>query len=348
MLAAAVCALAPAGAVGASQTITLDGWGQIAADMGPRHLAYTDALTIVIDPADAPPPLPEGLAPFRYYRLDAGVTRLDGSGRRFVGGAGPQVTMRTSIGRLPAGDVDLTPDGRFVATAAASAFASPVVWCCTPDEGLEVVLESDGRAEAPIPIAVGTDGPRRTRWVARHADGVTRVHVVDPLDESAPRAVLDLPGDPLPGRVDLEGTLAAWVDRDGAAGAVRIARIGRDATPRTAVVGGTVREVHVADGEVLALTRVGARHRVVRVDRAGRTGRVWTGTTRPRVAIGGRWVAVAAGKRVLLGRRAPLREVRIARGRIAGLAVHGNRVAVFERRTVKRSRATVARIWSRS
>lgn len=336
--------LTPALAAGASRTATLSGWGQISAALEGRHLAFSDALTALIDPDDAPGPLPPGLERFRYYRLDAGVIRLDGSRTRFTGESDPQVTMRTSVARLPAGAVDLTRSGRFAVTAGAVGFPTPVVWCCTDDEGVEVVLASDGRADAPRPLAVATDGARRVRWVARETDGSARVHVADPLDPSSAVEV-PFPGRPDSGRLALAGTLAAWVEEGAPQGQIRVGRLGGSAAPRTVPVGGRVLELHASDGEVLALTRVGARYRVVRIDRRGRVTRPWSGSSRPKVAIGGGAIALSAGRRVLAGRGRRLEQARRARGRVAALAVDRNRVAVFERRRVKRQRATVVRLW---
>lgn len=342
-LAAGALACTAAPGLGASRTSTIPDWFEMTAVMSGRTVAYSDAATVRIDPADSTTPLPPGLQPFDYYRVETGLLGLDRTRTRFVGDPQLPVTVRTSIGYMGAGDLDIAPSGRVVLTPGPRTFSGPVIFCCDAEDR-EVVLFSDGRADAPRPLAVGIEPSGRTRWLARDASGATRLHVADPLD---PASQVDVPfaGRPDPARVALAGTLAAWVEEGTPGTTLRIGRVG--GAPRDVPVGGEIAEVRADVGAALVTARLGGGWQVARVTPAGAVRRVWTGAARPRAAaLGGGTVAVAAGRRVLAGRAAPLRLVRRAQGTVATVAVDGDRVAVFERRIVKRQRVTVVRLWS--
>jgi hypothetical protein len=104
-----------------------------------------------------------------------------------------------------------------------------------------------------------------------------------------------------------------------------------------------------APGTVVALTGAGGAFRVARIDLAtGAVRVVWRGTRTPRLAVGGGTVAVADGRRILAG-RGVLARVAQARGPVAAVAADGDRVAWFERLTIRRgggapARWTVARM----
>ena len=70
------------------------------------------------------------------------------------------------------------------------------------------------------------------------------------------------------------------------------------------------------------------------------------GSKRPRIATGGRAIAIGAGRTVLTSRGGSARKVADARGAIAAVATNGTRVAVFERitrRVTKGKRTTSVR-----
>ena len=222
---------------------------------------------------------------------------------------------------------------------------TPVIWCCDP-EGVETVVESDGRPDAPVTLAA-TRGRRarcgssrrgpaaaaswwaRTPWV--RASGARPSNV--PVRTGAGLAAL-APG------------LLAWVDPAAPAVLARAPAgdAGLGAIATTALPGPAVR-VWASRGLVAVAVRAGGGVRLLRVDPAtGAAGTVWRGARTPRVSVGGGAVAVADGRRVLASRSGPLRPVGRGRGPVAAVAVDGRRVALLERVRARGARVTVARL----
>jgi len=330
----AACAMAAGGASGA---VTIGGWGMITADMGGGALVWADAQ-------------PARTRTFTYWRADAERMRVAGNRLR---GRDEPVAVRTSAGPLSGTSIRASGTARgFVLTASGSAFAGPVTWCCT-DEGLEVVVSSDSDGAAPHPYGAGMDGSR-VRWIAGGPGGAV-LGSADPVENAERGTSAPIPGRPGRGLAAVATGIAAWADVGGSS--VRWGTPADDGVAgiREAAQGGRVVHVTAVPGAIVSVVRRGG-WRVVRTDAATGAVRVlWRGSARPRVAAGGRAVAIGAGRAVLTSRGGAARRIALARGPIAAVATDGSRVAVFERvsrRTkvkarTKTVRTTVVRIAGR-
>ncbi|WP_217914270.1 hypothetical protein [Miltoncostaea marina] len=340
-LAAAAAGLvaAPAG-LGASRTITTDGWGPRAMAFSGDRLVWSEAAVVRVDPRRTPG-APAGAARFDYYRAEAFRARLDRASRRFAGTAEAPVSVRTSIGAMSAGALAPAGGGDFVLAPGSRRFATPVVWCCGEGDA-EAVLESDGRPGAQPPAAVAWTGAA-VRWVRLAADGSQTV-VESPPAEPASPATVATAGPTRAGLVALTARLHAWVDP--AAPATLQVRRG-DGPPAAVALPGPALRVEAAGDVVAVAVRAGRGAAVVRLAGAAtRATRVWSGPRAPRaLAAGGGSVAVADGRDVL-ARRGSGALRRVARGRraIDGVAVDGRRVAWMERGLRRGGRVAVLRL----
>ncbi len=331
----------PAGA--ATRTITLDGWFDHAAAFSGASLVVSEAATVHVDPrriAGSPP----GAAPFDYYRAETSRVRLNAARTRFAGTLETPVSVRTSIAAMGSGILAPGGAGSFVAAPSSRRAATPVIWCCDP-EGVETVVESDGRAGAPVTLAATVDGGR-VRFLQARADGGAVLVGVDPVGLGERRTAVDVPVRTGAGLAALAPGLLAWVNPAAPAVLARAPAgdAGLGGVAVTALPGPAVR-VWASRGLVVVAARVGAGVRLIRVDVATGAARgVWSGARVPRVSVGGGAVAVGDGRRVLASRSGVLRPVGRGRGPLAAVAVDGRRVALLERVRARGARVTVARL----
>lgn len=340
---AVACALSVPGAAGAaSRTVTLPGWLDHQLAFSGRHLVVAEAATVRVDPRLIEG-APRSAAPFDYYRAEARRVALTPARTRFAGPVEPLVAIRTSIARMRTGVLAPGGGGTFAFAPATAGGAPPVTWCCDGD-GAEVVVESDGRPDAPVAVAAAVDGRRVRHLLARPAGPWTLVGT-DPVGLGERRTEAPVGVTATPATVAMAAGLLAWADPSAPA----VLRTGTPgdgglAPGREVPLPGTAVRVWAAPGIVAAAVRRGPRVLVVRVDPAGGSARVvWSGRRVPRVAVGGGAVAVADGRRVLAG-RGGLRLVRRSRGPVAAVAVDGRRVAWVERARARGARVSVARL----
>ncbi len=156
LTAAALAMVATPSALGASRTLTIDGWANRTLAFSGSKLLWTEAATVRVNPTKIAGS-PRDAVTFDYYRAETFVARLDRPSRRFRAGR-PEaaVSVRTSIAAMRAGILAPAGDGAFIMVPRTARVAPPVIHCCDPD-GVETVLESDGRAEAPVTIAATWD-----------------------------------------------------------------------------------------------------------------------------------------------------------------------------------------------
>jgi hypothetical protein len=342
-LAAAAAALVAAPAAsGATRTLTLDGWYDRALAFSGRDLVWTEAATVRVDPrriTGAPP----GAQRFDYYRADVSRARLDRASRRFAGAPETPVSVRTSVAPFSSGTLAPTGDGGFVALPGSRRVAPPTIWCCDA-EGIESVIDSDGRADAPHSVAAAWTGSA-VRYVQLDGAGRQVLRVGDPAGGPVPAPVTAEPG-----AVDLVavagGDLRAWADPAGT-GRLLVAR--GAAPPAAVTLPGPALRVWAAPGLVAVLSRAGGRLAVTRVDAAAgapRVRRVWSGGRVPAVAVGGGTLAIADGRRVIASRRGRIapRTVTAGRRRIDAIGADGARLAWVERAQKKGRRVGVVRL----
>lgn len=340
LAAAAALAAAPA-ASGATRTLTLEGWHDRALAFSGRQLVWTEAATVRVDPRRIAGS-PAGAQRFDYYRAETSRVRLDRASRRFAGVPETPVAVRTSVARMTSGTLAPTGDGGFVAVPGSTRPAPPVVWCCD-ESGLESVIESDGRPDAPVAVAAGWTGSA-VRFVQLDAAGRQVVRLGDPAGGPVPAPVLAEPG--AAGLVAVAGAdLRAWADPADPS-SLRVAR-GAGAAATLALPGPALR-VWAAPGLVAVLSRAGAGHVVTRVDAgagAPRARRAWSGGRAPSVAVGGGSLAIGDGRRVLAARGAgATRLVTTARRRVDAVGVDGGRLAWVERGRKKGLRVGIVRL----
>jgi hypothetical protein len=341
LAAAAALALAPA-ASGATRNLTLEGWHERALVFSGRHLVWTEAATVRVDPKRIAGS-PAGAQRFDYYRAETSRARLDGASRRFAGVPETPVAVRTSIARMTAGTLAPTGDGGFVAVPGARRLAPPVIWCCD-DDGIETVLESDGQAGAAVAVAASWTGSA-VRFVQLDAAGRQVLRLGDPAGGPVPAPVVAEPG--APDLVAVAGAdLRAWVDP---AQTATLLLAGADGAPAQVALPGAALRLWAAPGLVAALSRAGPGYAVTRVDVVGgalRARRSWTGGRPPAVAVGGGTLAIGDGRRVLASRRGRLaaRVVTTARRRVDAVGADGARLAWVERGRKKGLRVGIVRL----
>lgn len=331
--AALALALAPA-ALGASRTLTLEGWVPRALAFSDRNLVWSEAATVRVDPRRTAGS-PAGAYPFDYYRAEGFRARLDRRSLRFTAPAQTLVSVRTSIAAMTRGAFAPLPAGGLVMAPYSLRFAAPVVACCTA-EGEEIVIESDGRPEALPTVAAAWDGSA-VRYVQLTPDGRQVLRRQDAA-ATAPAAAVTRAG-----LVALAPDRRAWVDP--AAPAVLQVQDDRvvGSTPRAVALPGTALGVWASRGLVAVAVRIGPRVAVLRVG-GGPAVRVWSGARVPRVATGGGAVAVADVRRVWASRRGALRLAVRARRPIDAVAVDGRRLAWVERGLRRGARVGVVRL----
>ncbi|MGD9570546.1 MAG: hypothetical protein AB7V62_01515 [Thermoleophilia bacterium] len=336
----ALAALAAAGALaacaapgaGASRTVTLDGWSARVLAFSGDRLVWTEAATVRVDPAriaGSPP----GAQRFDYYRAETSRIRLDRRSLRFIGSPETPVAVRTSIAAMGPGLLVPTGAGNFLALPSARRFATPLLSCCDA-EGLETVIVSDGRPDAPVTLAASQVGTTVHYVQAEPGGGLLQGRFPD----AAPAAVA--PGGGGMPLVAMQGALRVQVDpaqptvltwRDGAA------------VVRTAALPGPALRLW-ADGRTVAVAvRAGGRVQLLRVG-AGAPVLAWAGARVPAVAVGGGSVAVVDRRRVLASRSGRLKPVATSRRVVDAVGVQGARIAWVERGTRKGARVGVVRL----
>lgn len=310
--------LLPVAAPAAAAPLAVSGWPQITAHIEGSTLMWTTTVT-------------NRLRGFDYHAAEVSRISLDPKGPR--GLSETPVVVRTQAG--PLGPVALAPGtaGSFTLLARGRGFPPPVIWCCDAD-GIEVVMESDGRDTAPRALAAGAEAGR-VRMVLATPDAV-RLVSASPLSGagSLARTEVAFPGRPLEPFAAIAGNRVAWVD----VAAPSVVRTGSLAD--TGVTEGTpLRQPGVvagvwltSNGTVVVAARVGGRVEIARHDAATGAARrmVFRGPRVPSLSVGGGVVAVADGRTVLAG-RTTLTEVRRTIGTVAAVAVDGRRLAIFER-----------------
>ena len=341
-LALAGAALIGAGgptALGASRTLTLEGWSPRVMAFSGNRLLWTEVATVRVDPARIPGS-PAGAQRFDYYRAEVFRAPLNRTARRFTGEADTPVSVRTSIAAMAPGVLSPTGDGGFVMAPGSRRFAPPVIQCCTLDD-LETVIESDGRPSAPITVAATLAGGS-VRYVQLGPGGLQVLRVSDPTGVGAPTA-LTTANPTAPGLVGISPDALGWVDP--VAPTTFLLQPDGGAVASVALPGPALR-VWGAPGIFAVATRVGARVVVVRVDEAPapRAVRVWAGSRLAPVALGGGAIAVADGRRVLAARRGPLRVAARSRRVVDAVGVDGARLAWIERGTRRGARVGVVRL----
>lgn len=332
--AAALALVAAPAALGASRTVTVEGWWPRAMAFSDRALMWTEAAPVRVDPRRIPGS-PPGAVAFTYYRAEAFRAPLDRAGRRFATTPETLISIRTSIAAMTPGALAPMPAAGLVAAPWSSRFAPPVVACCTTD-GDEIEIDSDGRPDALPAVAAAWDGAA-VRWVQLRPDG-TQV-----LRRQGSDAPVGASGPTRRGLVALAPDRRSWVDP--AAPTTLLIQDDRIAgtTPRAVPLPGPAVGVWAAAGLTAVAVRTGSRVAVVRVD-AGGARRVWAGGRVPRVAVGGGSVALADGRTVYAARRGALRRVTTARRQVDAVAIDGRRLAWAERGTRRGARVAVLRL----
>lgn len=311
-------AVAPAQAA----PLAVPGWPRISSSIEGSTLLWTTTVT-------------NRLRGFDYWAAEVSRVPLGTNGPRGV----PEtpVVVRTQAG--PLGPVALAPGagGTFTLLARGRNFAPPVIWCCD-DEGVEVVMESDGRATAPRALAAGADGTR-VRMLLSTPAAVRLVSASAlPGETALPRTEVDFPGRPIEPLAAIAGLQVAWVDET-APNEVRTGVLGDTGVTVGATLPqpGPVAALWVTpSGTVVVAGRVGAGFQIARHDTSAGGARrvVFRGSKVPPLSVGGGVVAVADGRRVLAG-RGSLTEVRRTKGVVASVATDGRRLAIFERLQAK-------------
>ena len=191
LAAAALLAAGAPSALGASRTVTIDGWAdRTLAFSGPR-LLWTEAATVRVDPRKIPGS-PRGATTFDYYRAEVFGAALNPGSRLFrTGPPEVRVSVRTSVAAMGAGILAPTGDGGFLMVPRTARVAPPVIHCCDPN-GIETVLESESRPDAPVTIAATWDAGAAT-FVEAGPGGLQVLRRVDPAN---PGAQLTVPTTP--------------------------------------------------------------------------------------------------------------------------------------------------------
>ena len=336
---AAIAAAAPA-ALGASRTLTVDGWSARTMAFSGDRLLWTEAATVRVDPAriaGSPP----GAQRFDYYRAEAFRAGLNRASTRFTGDPDAPVSVRTSIAAMDPGSLSPTGDGGFVMAPGSRRFAPPVIACCSVDD-VENVIESDGRPGAPITIAAAVGAPGTVRYLQLVA-GAPPVLKTAPADGSAAPTAAPAAGPTAAGLAALSRDATGWVD-PAAPTTFRLQRDGAAAS--TVALPGAAVRVWGSPGLFAVAVRAGGRVVLLRIDQtaAPRAVRVWSGARLPRVALGGGAMAVADGRRVLAARRGALRTVTRPPRVVDAVGVDGRRIAWIERATRRGARVGVVRV----
>jgi len=336
---AAIAATAPT-ALGASRTLTVEGWSARTMAFSGNRLIWTEAATVRVDPARIPGS-PAGAQRFDYYRAEALRAPLNRASTRFTGEPDTPVSVRTSIAAMGPGSLSPAGGGAFVMAPDSRRFAPPVIACCSVDD-TESVLESDGRPSAPITVAAAAGTPGSVRWLQLVAGG-SPVLKTAPADGSAAPSAHPAAGPTAAGLVALSRDAVGWVDP----AAPTIFRLQPDAGVQTSLaLPGVALRVWGSPRLFAVAVRAGARVALLRIDQAAAPGavRVWSGARLPRVALGGGAVAVADGRRVLAARRGTLRTVAAPRRTVDAVGVDGRRIAWIERATRRGARVGVVRL----
>jgi hypothetical protein len=320
----AVLTLGLGAAAGSAQAapLAVSGWPQISSHIEGSTLLWATTVT-------------NRLRGFDYWAAEVSRVPLGKNGPR--GLAETPVVVRTQAG--PLGPIALAPGagGSFTLLARGRNFPPPVIWCCD-DEGVEVVMESEGRDTAPRALAAGADGTRVRMLLATPTAARLVSASALPGETALPRAEVDFPGRPQEPLAAISGLRVAWVDETAPnevrTGALSDAGVAMGASlPQP----GPVAAVWTtASGIVVVASRVGSGVQISRHDTASGGARrvVFRGSRVPPLSVGGGVVTVADGRRVLAGRTS-LSEVRVTKGVVASVATDGRRLAIFERLQAK-------------
>lgn len=333
-----VAAGSPA-ALGASRTITLEGWAPRVLAFSGQRLIWTEAATVRVDPARIGGS-PAGAARFDYYRAEAFRVPLNRRSTRFAGDAEVAVSVRTSIASMAPGVLSPTGDGGFVMVPESRRFAPPVIWCCSA-EGVESVVESDGRESAPITVAAAW-AAGSVRYLQMSPTGPAALRIAD-LTGARPPETRPSAAATARGLVAVSSRAVGWVDP---AAPTTLLLQSDGGLPVSISLPGPALRIWSAPRLFVVATRVGTGAVLLRIDEsaAPRAVRVWSGTRPPRVALGGGAIAVSDGRRVLAARRGPLRPIATGRRVIDAVGVDDRRLAWIERGTRRGARVGVVRL----
>jgi hypothetical protein len=336
---AALSGIAPATVLGASRTVTVEGWSARTMAFSGGRLLWTEAATVHVDPRRIAGS-PVGAGPFDYYRAEVFRAPLNRASDRFSGEIDTPVSVRTSIAAMGPGVLSPTGDGGFVMAPDSRRFAPPVIWCCT-DPDVETVIESDGRPTAPVTVAAAWTGGS-VRFLQLVAGGPPVLRSADPAGVGAPVSQ-PLALATAPGLVAVSPRAVGWVD-PAAPSTFQLQSTG--AGPVGVALPGPALRVWGAPRTFAVAVRIASRVVLLRIDEAPapRAVRVWSGARLPRVALGGGAVAVADGRRVLAARRGALHAVVTGRGAVDAVGVEGRRLAWIERGLRRGARVGVVRL----
>lgn len=336
---AALTAAAP-GALGATRTLTVDGWSPRVMAFSGDRLLWTEAATVRVDPARIAGS-PAGAQPFDYYRAEAFRAPLNRASTRFAGDPETPVSVRTSIAAMDPGSLSPAGGGAFVMAPGSRRFAPPVIACCSVDD-VESVIESDGRPDAPTTIAAAAGAPGTVRYLQVGGGGATQIKTADAAGV-APPVARPAAGPTAAGLAALSRDAVGWVDP---AAPTSFALQPDGGAVATLALPGRALRVWGSPGLFAVAVRTGSGVALLRIDQsaAPRAVRVWRGARLPRVALGGGAVAVADGRRVLAARRGALRLVTTPPRIVDAIGIDGRRIAWIERATRKGARVGVMRL----
>jgi hypothetical protein len=303
------------------------------------RLLWTEAATVRVDPHQIAGS-PAGARRFDYYRAEAFRVSLNRASTRFVGDVDTPVSVRTSIAAMRPGVLSPTGDGGFVMLPESRRFAVPVIWCCSADDR-EVVVESDGREDAPHTVGAAW-GVGSVRYVQSAPAGVRLLRVADPSGAVAPTTQTTSDATAT-GLVGVSADAVGWVDP---ASATTFLLRGDGAEAVSVALPGPGTRVWASPGLFAVAVRIGGRIALVRIDQgpSPRAVTVWVGARLPRVALGGHAIAVAERRRVLASRRGPVRLVVVARRVVEAIGVDDRRLAWIERASRRGARVGVIRL----
>lgn len=291
---------------------------------------------------------------FTYYEAAAVGVTLNGSRTRFMsGGLSNVVIVRSSIAPMPGSR--LASDGTAFVFTPGGSTPPPVIWCCV--QGKEVVLESDGKPDAPIAMGAGFDAGR-VRALLRVTDGQASIRSWSPRllqgpDDFDPTGSTGaFAGSPRGGTAAVGTRIAAWSDTP-ASGVLSVgvpSDAGVDAVVPVSL-GAPILDVKADDGVAVVTVGAGRAYRVLRVNPEGAVSVAWSGATRPVTGTGRGLVAVSADRRVFASRTGAVRRV-VSRsgGPVVAVAADADRVAWMERvrcRVVTKKGKRTVTTWKR-
>lgn len=281
--------------------------------------------------------------PYTVFRTD--TFRIPLSGAQLAGRPIGGVILRTSAGPTTGGLLVASDEGNHILAATGKNFRPQVTWCCT-SLGHDTPVQTDGRKDAPMTLAVGLLG-HRTYTLVRDRVGYIRLIEQDVTANShqplGPRrdTVVDMA--PIAKFTRIVGDRIIWVDtRDYR---IHVATITTNGTLEhvTSLPNpgpGPLVRLAASPTTIAVITRdiAPGRFQVHRVDIAtGDGGLIWQGGSAGHIAVGDRTVAFAAG-RYLYQHTMEGGTIRraVLRSSAYDLATDGQRIGVIERLSIRR------------